>query len=124
MKNVFYPKTSTQFAGMSAAEFAEAYLKDVNFEEYASSLRKTEVEDFSKFIDFMKRGILLSGRIGEGVDRGGRYYKFYTFIRAKGTDGCKIFPIGEWNKVVEDYLDGNLRIAFTASELADAMMNP
>ena len=123
MNNVFKSIASNEI-GMSAAEFAKTYLDGVDFEEYSKSLRKSEVDDFIKFIDFIRRGLPLSGRIGEGVDRGGKSYKFYNFIRAKGTDGCKIFPTGAWDLMVEDYLDGNLRIAFTAEDLAVATSNP
>ena len=109
---------------MTAEQFVQQYLKGVNFEEYVKALRKAEVEDFKIFFDCLRGNLRMVDRNAQGIDRAGKHYMFYTFIRARATTGVKIFPLGDcWDTFVKEYQDGEIRIGFTAAELAEEALN-
>jgi hypothetical protein len=108
---------------MTAQEFVQKYLKETNFEEYAEGLRKTEIDDFRTFFECVRYGLRMADRNAQGIDRAGKPYKFYSFIRARATTGVKIFPLGDWDTFINDYQNGDIRIGFTVEDLAEAALN-
>ena len=122
--NVFDAKSSSGDNGlMTAQEFVQKYMKDENFEDYAKGLRKTEVEDFKTFFECARYGLRMADRNSQGIDRAGKPYRFYNFIRARATTGVKIFPLGDWDTFIKDYQDGDIRIGFSAEQLMEAALN-
>jgi hypothetical protein len=123
-ENVFNERNpQTVGTEMTAQEFVQLYLKDADFEKYSQALRKAEVEDFKIFFDCLRSGLRMADRNAQGIDRAGKPYRFYSFIRARATTGVKIFPIGEWDRFIREYQDGEIRIGFTAAELAEEALN-
>lgn len=98
-------------------QFRERYMKEIAFIEYYQNLRPSELRDFKKFFDCMQKWLIMVDRTSQGVDRSGKKYQFYEFIKARAVSGCKIFPIGEWDAMIDAYQNGELRIGFTGEEL-------
>lgn len=123
--NVFNATTSTSSENglMSADDFVKKYMQEANFEEYANGLRKTEVDDFKIFFECVRYGLRMADRNSQGIDRAGKPYRFYNFIRARATTGVKIFPLGDWDNFINDYQNGDIRIGFSAEQLAEAAIN-
>lgn len=122
-KNNIFASDPQGVDGITAVEFIAKYAPDFDFDAYTELLRPQEVKDFITFFECVRLGLIMADRNNDGVDRSGKYYKFYNFIRARATTGVKIFPFGDWEQFIRAYQDGEVRIAFTAEELIEAAMN-
>lgn len=111
---------------LTVEEISARYFKTVsklNTEKYVEMMRSSDVEDFKKFIKALKSGLKLTGRIYQGVDKGGKPYIYPKFFSPKGDVECKVFPLGKLETLIADYQSGKLSINFKAEDLIEHLLN-
>lgn len=95
----------------------------VQIEKYVGMMRPQEIGDFKKLFKAISAGLRLTGRIYEGIDKGGNAYSYIKFFSPKGEVECKVFPIGKLNNLIADYQAGKVAINFKAEDLVDFIYN-
>jgi len=111
---------------LTVEEVANKYFKSVskaNIEKYVKLMRPSEVGDFKKLFNSISAGLRLTGRIYEGIDKGGNSYSYMKFFSPKGEVECKVFPLGKLNSLIADYQAGKVAINFKAEDLVDLIYN-
>ena len=94
-----------------------AYFDKEEFLKYGESLRDSEIEDLKVFIESMRLGLKLEGKMRKRVDRGGRTYVYPTFILPRGPLGVKLILESNIEAFMKDYLNGTIVIDFNLEEL-------
>ncbi|MCX2573664.1 hypothetical protein [Pedobacter sandarakinus] len=111
---------------LTVEEVAMKYFKSVSkaqIERYVKVMRPSEVSDFKKLFNAISSGLRLTGRIYEGIDKGGNAYTYIKFFSPKGEVECKVFPLGKLNNLIGDYQAGKVAINFKAEDLVDFIYN-
>lgn len=111
---------------LTVEQVADKYFKNItklHIEKYVQVMRPSDVEDFKKLFNALKSGLRFTGRVYEGVDKGGRSYIYPKFFSPKGDVECKIFPIGKLTTMMADYQAGKIAINFKAEELVEHLFN-
>lgn len=111
---------------LTVEEVATKYFKSVSkaqIEKYVQMMRNSDVDDFKKLFKALSSGLKLTGRIYQGIDKGGNSYNYIKFFSPKGDVECKIFPLGRLNVLVTDYQSGKVAINFKAEELVEHLLN-
>ena len=99
------------------------YFQKPQFGPYGEAMTPKERYEFSGFLNELGKGTKMNGSFITKRDKGGKVYGYVPFFYARGIRAYKVIMTEGIKRLIDDYLEGKIRVAVTAQELAHIAMN-